>query len=220
MFYYANRSSILSAFTHLQMLDVGMYPSLIDHVVDCLVDAVEISKGNSPPLQRPSQLRQYSWLQDFVSRVMRLAHIPMGTILVALAYIDQMKLRQALDYGSTTYRWVFLGGLILANRFLGHKSLMAEEIAGANPPFNKTELNVIEAQFLLDFGFGAVTVAKDTILAIHGTFVEIALTEMVCHRTHFQPHEYPCTSRPSSKESYISTTSSPHWYWWWHKLWY
>ena len=40
----------------------------------------------------------------------------MGTVLIALAYMDEMKLRHTLDYGTATYERVFLGALILANQ--------------------------------------------------------------------------------------------------------
>jgi len=40
----------------------------------------------------------------------------MATVLIALAYVDEMKLHHTLDYGTATYERVFLGALILANQ--------------------------------------------------------------------------------------------------------
>jgi len=98
---------------------IHFYPAshrCLDHIVDCIIDAVEFSKGNSPSLYRPSHLRESNLLRQFISRVLRLSHVPMGTVLIALAYMDEMKLRHTLDYGTATYERVFLGALILANQ--------------------------------------------------------------------------------------------------------
>ena len=129
--FYNNRSAILLSLTRLPELDftngslVGTHTATyirfasyhsLDHIVDCIVDAVEFSKGNSPSLYRPSYLGESSLFKQFISRVLDFSNVPTGTVLIALAYVDQMKLRYTLDYGSDTYERVFIGSLILANQ--------------------------------------------------------------------------------------------------------
>jgi len=59
---------------------------------------------------------EYSLFKGFVSRVLRLSHIHMDIILVALAHVDKMKLSRVLEYGPGTHERVFIGALILATK--------------------------------------------------------------------------------------------------------
>ncbi|KAL4073366.1 hypothetical protein V8B97DRAFT_231628 [Scleroderma yunnanense] len=216
--FYENRSAIISSLARLRKLNVVMHQSLIDHIIDCVVDAVEFSRGNSPSLYRPSLFNEYTLLRKFISRVLCLSHVSMGVILIALAHIDQMKVWNTLDYGVATHERVFLGGLILANQFIGNDTFTKEQLEGADLLFDKSEIGAIETRFLLDFGFGTVTIEEDTILALHETFVEIAIGEKLCRRARCQIHDHSRTSVAKfcqqHKEPEITETKLGRPTWW------
>ncbi|KAL4081195.1 hypothetical protein J3A83DRAFT_4185059 [Scleroderma citrinum] len=189
---YENRMSILLTLARLQVLNVVMYPSLINHIVDRLVNAVETAKGNPPPLHRPSHLKEYSFLKCFVIQVLHLSQVPIGTLLVGLAHIDQIKFDLGVDCGWVTYERVFVGSLMLANKFLEHDGFTFKPLERTRLMFDKAELDAIEAQFSVDFGFRLMNITKESILTCYGIFVDIALTDKLCHKAGCQPHEHRC----------------------------
>ncbi|KIM55221.1 hypothetical protein SCLCIDRAFT_1221366 [Scleroderma citrinum Foug A] len=217
--FYKNRSAILSSLTRLYELHVVTHRSLVDHIVDHIINAVGFSKGNSPSLYRPqSHLRESSLLRQFILRVLRLSHVPMGTVLIALAYVDQMKFRHTLDYGPATYERVFLGALILANQFIRDDPFATRQLEGYDLLFPTTEIESIETRFLFDFGFGALTIEGNAILDLYETFVEILENEKVFHHAYFQIDDHSCAGvtkfSPPHKEANVPKTKLRRPTWW------
>ncbi|KAI6152354.1 hypothetical protein BKA82DRAFT_677443 [Pisolithus tinctorius] len=126
---------------------------LHDYVVDCIVNAVEFSRGNLFPRRccPPSQLPEYSLLRQFAVRMIKKSGVSVYGIAVALVYIDRLKREELLaNYKEAVYERLFIGTLVLALRHLGHgDSTTSHDWARMSMLFNRAEVEELELQFIV-----------------------------------------------------------------------
>jgi len=73
-------------------------------------------------------------------------------------------------------------------------------------------------RFLIDFGFGALTIEEDAILSLYETFIEIAENEKLCHRAYCHIHDHSRAGvtkfSPPHKEADVPKTKLRRLTWW------
>ncbi|KAI6034949.1 hypothetical protein F5J12DRAFT_790028 [Pisolithus orientalis] len=126
---------------------------LHDYVVDCVVNAVEFSKGNLSPRRccPPSQLPEFALFKQFVTRMIKKSGVSVHGIAVALVYIDRLKQEELLtNYKEAVYERLFIGALILALKHLGHGNLTtSHDWARMSLLFNPVQIEELELEFIV-----------------------------------------------------------------------
>ncbi|KAI6034947.1 hypothetical protein F5J12DRAFT_5209 [Pisolithus orientalis] len=125
---------------------------LHDYVVDCVVNAVEFSRGNLFPHRccPPSQLPEFALLKQFVTRMIKKSGISVYGIAVSLVYIDRLKREELLtNYKEAIYERLFIGALILALKHIyPGDSTTSCDWAKASLLFNRVQVEELELEFI------------------------------------------------------------------------
>ncbi|KAI6100202.1 hypothetical protein EDD16DRAFT_285842 [Pisolithus croceorrhizus] len=124
------------------------YLGLCDHIVDCVVDAVEFARGD--PQSRyclPSHQPEYVPLRKFVVLLVKLSHTSVYLIATALVYIDRLKRTGRLVLDNAAHERLILGALMLASKHLADVPHGMGDMIDLILPFSKREIVQLELDF-------------------------------------------------------------------------
>ncbi|KAJ6459559.1 hypothetical protein C8R45DRAFT_552691 [Mycena sanguinolenta] len=149
-------ASLVDPSTHspelMQLVDVPISRPLIQYVVDCVSEAVNVAFG------RPSD---FQWahsrkFKQFVSDILSRAEVEPRTVLVALVYISRAKHHLSIALEQWALERVFLGALILASKYTQDSTLRNVHWALITGVFGKGDIGRVEREFLdvLDWELG------------------------------------------------------------------
>ncbi|CAL1705777.1 unnamed protein product [Somion occarium] len=190
----------------LQLLETEMSRSLIEYVVECIVDTVHYAMGrpSSSRGRSHTRLNEHVKFTQFVTDVLRKAEVKVPVILVMLVYIDRAKPHLQIALEQWAYERVFLGALILANKYTNDSTLKNVHWALCTGVFGKRDIGRIEREFLdvLDFELGF---NEDDILSHHAPIMSLSNPN---HHTRTPATAVLSPLRSSSPESHWSSDSS------------
>ncbi|KAJ3475210.1 hypothetical protein NLI96_g11986 [Meripilus lineatus] len=203
----------------MEMLEIEMSRPLIEYVVDCVVETVDYAMGRPSSSSRGrsfSRQNEHIKFTKFVADVLRKAEVKVPALLVTLVYIDRAKPHLQIALEQWACERVFLGALILANKYLNDSTLKNIHWALCTGVFGKRDIGRIEREFLdvLDFQLG---ITEDDILAHHAAIISITrphlritISEAPSVRSPLPLNTPPASpkSRWSSDSSDLDTLSS------------
>ncbi|KAH9950325.1 hypothetical protein B0H21DRAFT_785651 [Amylocystis lapponica] len=140
----------------MDMLEIDMSRTLIEYVVDNVIETVDYALGRASSSSRGRSLSRHSEhanFTTFVSDVLHKAEIKVPVLLAALVYIDRAKPHIQIALEKWACERVFLGALIVANKYLNDSTLKNVHWALCTGVFGKRDVGRIEREFLdvLDF---------------------------------------------------------------------
>ncbi|KAG6888146.1 hypothetical protein C0995_010315 [Termitomyces sp. Mi166 len=164
----------------LELIDIKITRSIIEYVVDCVVDTVDFAMGRPSSVRgRPLSRRpEHAKFTTFVTNVITRAEVSTPTLLATLVYIDRAKphLHIALE------EWAL-------ERYLNDSTLKNVHWALCTGVFGKRDVGRIEREFLdvLDFQLG---ITEDDLLSHHDGLSVVALSSHPhrASRTFVHPH--------------------------------
>ncbi|KAJ7753102.1 hypothetical protein DFH07DRAFT_1061552 [Mycena maculata] len=167
-------ASLVDPMTHspalMQLLEIKLSRPVIDYVVDCVYETVDHALGRlafSLPTRgrSPARSNPRKKFTSFVSNVLARAEVSPATLLVALIYIARARRRLVLTLRQYALERVFLGALIVSNKYTSDKALKNRDWARCTG-FGKYAIGCIEQEFLdaLDWELG---VREADLLAHH-----------------------------------------------------
>ncbi|KAF9793449.1 hypothetical protein BJ322DRAFT_129376 [Thelephora terrestris] len=171
-----HNASLVEASYHskevLQLLDLDINRTLIDHLVQETAEAVDYSLGKPATSRGRSDRRSKKRpdFGDFIANVLSTADVKMATILVTLVYIHRSKSHLSIETEEWAHHRVFLGALILASKYTNDSTLKNSHWAIATGLFGKRDIGRIEREFLdvLDWQLG---VSESDILGLHDSLM-------------------------------------------------
>ncbi|EKM54987.1 uncharacterized protein PHACADRAFT_160926 [Phanerochaete carnosa HHB-10118-sp] len=179
----------------LELLDVKMSRTLIEYVVDCVVETVDYAMGrpSSSRGRSSSRQQQHSTFLNFVNNLLTKAEVKVPVLLVALVYIDRAKPHLQIALEQWACERVFLGALILANKYTNDSTLKNVHWALCTGVFGKRDVGRIEREFLdvLDY---ELTLHESDLLSHHDAIMSIVAPARFALRTHHTVSE-PATPR-------------------------
>ncbi|GJE96370.1 hypothetical protein PsYK624_125650 [Phanerochaete sordida] len=169
----------------LEMLDVKMSRTLIEYVVDCVVETVDYAMGRPSSSRGRSSSRQqlHTSFLHFVNNVLTKAEVKVPVLLVALVYIDRAKPHLQIALEQWACERVFLGSLILANKYCNDSTLKNVHWALCTGVFGKRDIGRIEREFLdvLDY---ELTIHEGDLLSHHDALMSLVAPARFAARTH------------------------------------
>ncbi|TCD65928.1 hypothetical protein EIP91_001996 [Steccherinum ochraceum] len=142
----------------LEMIETDMSRTLIDYVVDTVVETVDYAMGSASSSRGRSISRRndHAKFSKFVTEVLQKAEVKVPALLVTLVYIHRAKPHLQIALEQWANERVFLGALILANKYLNDSTLKNVHWALCTGVFGKRDIGRIEREFLdvLDFELG------------------------------------------------------------------
>ncbi|OBZ69245.1 PHO85 cyclin-9 [Grifola frondosa] len=189
----------------MELIEIDMSRTLIEHLVDTVIETVDYAMGRPSSSARGRTLSRHSEhakFTKFVTDVIYKAEVKVPALLVSLVYIDRAKPHIQIALEQWACERVFLGALILANKYLNDSTLKNVHWALCTGVFGKRDIGRIEREFLdvLDFELG---VQEADILAHH----DVIMALMHPHR-HPQPKFQSAPARSSKRD--VSPSRS-HW---------
>ncbi|EMD38255.1 hypothetical protein CERSUDRAFT_113418 [Gelatoporia subvermispora B] len=172
-------SSLVDPATHstvlLELLDLGISREFIEYVVDCVVETVDYAMGRPSSSRRgrsPSRNTEHAKFTAFVTDVIQKAEVKLASLLVTLVYIDRAKPHIQIALEQWACERVFLGALIVANKYVNDSTLKNVHWALCTGVFGKRDIGRIEREFLdvLDFELG---VQESDILSHHAVIMSL-----------------------------------------------
>ncbi|KAI0339989.1 hypothetical protein BDW22DRAFT_1347090 [Trametopsis cervina] len=162
-----HRASLVDASLHspelLEMTHLKMSRVLIEYAVDCVIDTVDYAMGkpssssSSPSSSSSSSTRGrratrptplHAAFQTFATSVLTKAEVTVPVLLVALAYMDRARPHLQIALEQWACERVFLGALILANKYTNDSTLKNVHWALCTGVFGKRDIGRIEREFL------------------------------------------------------------------------
>ncbi|KAH8099610.1 hypothetical protein BXZ70DRAFT_237894 [Cristinia sonorae] len=158
----------------LQMTQVELSRTLIEYLVDSVTETVDFAMGHASSSRgRPSSRRnERSKFTKFVTDVITKAEIKVPALLVTLVYIDRAKPHLQIALEQWANERVFLGALIVANKYLNDSTLKNVHWALCTGVFGKRDIGRIEREFLdvLDFELG---ISESDLLSHHASIMAL-----------------------------------------------
>ncbi|KAI0784426.1 hypothetical protein C8Q75DRAFT_724520 [Abortiporus biennis] len=205
----------------LELLEIDLSRNFIEYVVDCVVETVDYAMGRPSGSSRGrsySRHSQHEKFTKFVTDVVHKAEVTLPVLLVSLVYIDRAKPHLQIALEQWACERVFLGALILANKYTNDSTLKNIHWALCTGVFGKRDVGRIEREFLdvLDFELG---VSESDILSHHDSIIALVHPQQriraptaahIHHHTHrnaVDRHTSP-RSRWSSDSSDLDSLSS------------
>ncbi|KAM5536493.1 hypothetical protein V8D89_009770 [Ganoderma adspersum] len=197
----------------MELIDIEMGRSLIEHLVDTVIETVDYALGRPSSSSRGrsvSRHSEHSKFLKFVTDVIQKAEVKVPAILVALVYIDRAKPHIQIALEQWANERVFLGALILANKYLNDSTLKNVHWALCTGVFGKRDIGRIEREFLdvLDF---ELSVSEADLLAHHDALLARSAPHhaqtRVPHQRHTRRASSPLNSRWSSDSSDMDVDS-------------
>ncbi|KAI0807992.1 hypothetical protein C8Q74DRAFT_1213735 [Fomes fomentarius] len=162
----------------LELVEMEMSRTLIEHLVDTVVETVDYAMGrpsSSTTIRGRTMSRhsEHSKFLKFVSDVLHKAEVKVPALLVTLVYIERAKPHIQIALEQWANERVFLGALILANKYLNDSTLKNVHWALCTGVFGKRDIGRIEREFLdvLDF---ELSVSEADLLAHHDTILALS----------------------------------------------
>lgn len=161
----------------LELLEIKLSRPIIEYVVDCTADAVNYAMGRPSSSKRGRSIARhsdYTPFTSFVTKVLTRAEVSIPTLLVTLVYINRAKPHLQIALEEWACERVFLGALVIANKYLNDSTLKNVQWAFCTGVFGKRDIGRIEREFLqvLDF---ELSISEDDILSHHDSLSVIAL---------------------------------------------
>ncbi|EPS98959.1 hypothetical protein FOMPIDRAFT_1125320 [Fomitopsis schrenkii] len=186
----------------LQLIKLDLSRNFIaEHIVDTIVETVDYALGRPSSSSRGRSLSRHSEhakFTNFVTDVIHKAEIKVPALLVTLAYIDRAKPHLQIALEQWACERVFLGALIVANKYTNDSTLKNVHWALCTGIFGKRDIGRIEREFLdvLDFELG---VSEQDVLAHHAAIM--ALVQPSHHHIRSRASLSPSRAQPSSRWS-------------------
>ncbi|RDX49833.1 hypothetical protein OH76DRAFT_1381898 [Lentinus brumalis] len=199
----------------MEIVDMELSRTLIEHVVDTVTETVDYALGRPSSSTRGRSLSrhsEHSKFLKFVTDVLHRAEIKVPALLVTLVYIERAKPHIQIALEQWAHERVFLGALILANKYLNDSTLKNVHWALCTGVFGKRDIGRIEREFLdvLDF---ELSVHEADLLAHHDTLLALsrpAHTHVATreqHKRHSRRTSSPLGSRWSTDSSDMDVDS-------------
>ncbi|THH28210.1 hypothetical protein EUX98_g5982 [Antrodiella citrinella] len=197
-------ASMVDASSHspalLDVLDTELSRTLIEYVVDNVVETVDYAMGHASSSRGRaiSRRNDHSKFTKFVTDVLEKAEVKVPALFVTLVYIHRAKPHLQIALEQWANERVFLGALILANKYTNDSTLKNVHWALCTGVFGKRDIGRIEREFLdvLDFELG---ITEADILFHHANIVSL---------THPHRHSRAAVHPPVGKRQAISHWSS------------
>ncbi|KAF9647819.1 hypothetical protein BDM02DRAFT_2497184 [Thelephora ganbajun] len=158
----------------LQLLDLDINRTLIDHLVQETAEVVDHALGRpTTPRGRPDRrCKKRSDFADFIANILHTADVKMATVLVTLVYIHRSKPHLSIETEDWALHRVFLGALILASKYTNDSTLKNSHWAIATGLFGKRDIGRVEREFLdvLDW---ELTVSESDISDLHDSLMAL-----------------------------------------------
>ncbi|KAL6301626.1 hypothetical protein BKA93DRAFT_796690 [Sparassis latifolia] len=175
----------------LQMLGMDISRDLIEYLVDTVVETVDYALGRASSSRGRSLSRhtEHTKFTRFVTDVIAKAEVPVPVLLTTLVYVHRAKPHIQIALEQWACERVFLGALIVANKYLNDSTLKNVHWALCTGVFGKRDIGRIEREFLdvLDFELG---VSEADLLAHHSALVG-------AHPHHHHHHHHIRVREPS-----------------------
>ncbi|OSD08262.1 hypothetical protein PYCCODRAFT_1441233 [Trametes coccinea BRFM310] len=197
----------------LELVDISLDRNLIEHIVDTVTETVDYALGRPSSSTRGrsmSRHTEHSKFLKFVTDVIHKAEVKVPALLVTLVYINRAKPHIQIALEQWANERVFLGALILANKYLNDSTLKNVHWALCTGVFGKRDIGRIEREFLdvLDFELG---VSEADLLAHHDALLALShaprLPARPSHQRHVRRTSSPLGSRWSSDSSDMDVDS-------------
>ncbi|KAI0748715.1 hypothetical protein C8Q80DRAFT_1103380 [Daedaleopsis nitida] len=175
----------------LELVDMEMSRTLIEHVVDTVTETVDYALGRPSSSTRGrtmSRHSEHSKFLKFVTDVLSKAEVKVPALLVSLVYIERAKPHIQIALEQWANERVFLGALILANKYLNDSTLKNVHWALCTGVFGKRDIGRIEREFLdvLDF---ELSISESDILAHHDAILALSRPHHARHQHHIAARE-------------------------------
>ncbi|TCD65926.1 hypothetical protein EIP91_001994 [Steccherinum ochraceum] len=159
----------------LELLDIKISRTLIDYIVDCTCETVDHALGRSVGSSRTLRKANHQFVTDVIHK----AEVKLPVLLVALVYIDRARAHLEIAIDQYAFERVFLGGVILANKYLNDSTLKNVHWAMCSRIFRTRDIGRIEREFLdvLDFELG---VSEADVLSHHATIMSLQHPQRTC----------------------------------------
>ncbi|CCL98768.1 uncharacterized protein FIBRA_00773 [Fibroporia radiculosa] len=160
----------------LQLIKVDLSRNFIEYIVDAVVDTVDYALGRPTSSSRGRSLSrrpEHVKFSNFVADVIHKAEVKLPSLLVTLVYINRAKPHLQIALEQWACERVFLGALIVANKYLNDSTLKNVHWALCTGVFGKRDIGRIEREFLdvLDFELG---VSEADILVHHSAIMSFS----------------------------------------------
>ncbi|KAH9900756.1 hypothetical protein C8Q73DRAFT_662322 [Cubamyces lactineus] len=197
----------------LELIEISLGRNLIEHIVDTVTETVDYALGRPSSSARGRSLSrhtEHSKFLKFVSDVIYKAEVKVPALLVTLVYINRAKPHIQIALEQWANERVFLGALILANKYLNDSTLKNVHWALCTGVFGKRDIGRIEREFLdvLDFELG---VTEADLLAHHDALLALEhaprLPARPAHQHHARRRSSPLGSRWSTDSSDMDVDS-------------
>ncbi|KZT00059.1 uncharacterized protein LAESUDRAFT_718362 [Laetiporus sulphureus 93-53] len=192
----------------LQLIKVDLSRNLIEYIVDNVVETVDYALGRPSSSRGRSLSRRSEHIQftDFVADVIHKAEIKVPALLVTLVYIQRAKPHLQIALEQWACERVFLGALIVANKYANDSTLKNIHWALCTGVFGKRDIGRIEREFLdvLSFELGFT---EADVLAHHSTIMAFSRPQHHV-RSHTEPVIPPVRIARSPSGSRWSIDSS------------
>ncbi|KAI1791762.1 hypothetical protein LXA43DRAFT_392742 [Ganoderma leucocontextum] len=197
----------------MELIEIEMGRTLIEHLVDTVIETVDYALGRPSSSSRGrsmSRHSEHSKFLKFVTDVIHKAEIKVPAILVSLVYIDRAKPHIQIALEQWANERVFLGAIILANKYLNDSTLKNVHWALCTGVFGKRDIGRIEREFLdvLDF---ELSVSEADLLAHHDALLARSASHhahtRLPHQRHTRRTSSPLNSRWSSDSSDMDVDS-------------
>jgi len=197
-----HKASLVDSSLHspamLELLELSVDRTLIEHVVRSTVDVVSFAMGDASTSvssrgRKSTTSDKHESFSIFVSNVIRRAQVTAPMLLATLVYINRARPHLTIQSQKWACERVFLGALVLAAKYLNDVSLKNVHWAASTGVFGKRDVGRIEREFLdvLDWG---LAISEADILDHHDTIMSLYDRRRRHH--HHRPSDYH--SRPTS----------------------
>ncbi|EJF66344.1 hypothetical protein BD309DRAFT_887652 [Dichomitus squalens] len=197
----------------MELVEIEMSRTLIEHLVDTVVETVDYALGRASSSSRGRSMSRHSEQSKFlkfVTDVLHKAEIKVPALLVTLVYINRAKPHIQIALEQWANERVFLGALILANKYLNDSTLKNVHWALCTGVFGKRDIGRIEREFLdvLDF---ELSVSEADLLAHHDALLARSAPHhaqtRLPHQRHRRRESSPINSRWSTDSSDMDVDS-------------
>ncbi|KAI0672652.1 hypothetical protein C8Q78DRAFT_671394 [Trametes maxima] len=197
----------------MELIEISLGRSLIEHIVDTVVETVDYALGRPSSSSRGRSLSrntEHAKFLKFVTDVINKAEVKVPALLVTLVYIDRAKPHIQIALEQWANERVFLGALIVANKYLNDSTLKNVHWALCTGVFGKRDIGRIEREFLdvLDF---ELSVSEADLLAHHDALLALShaprLPARAAHQHHARRRSSPLGSHWSADSSEMDVDS-------------
>ncbi|KAF9645650.1 hypothetical protein BDM02DRAFT_3189546 [Thelephora ganbajun] len=151
-----HKASLVEPSSHsqkmLDLLDLKVSKDLIRYVAHASVDAITYAMECSSTASRNSSARKETIRFDpfhiFASNVVHRSEVKIPAILVSLVYIERARQHLFIQSPEWACERVFLGALILANKYINDWSIKNYHWALCSGVFGRRDIGRIEREFL------------------------------------------------------------------------